>query len=215
MSHHVEVSYAHFEREFLRLAFTTEIELSPAALAFMVDVPIKVATAHMNTLVANGILELDRDDDGRLIYNMPSRPPAPLQRSSGSSPRRTRTTTQERQADASSFPSALTTHSFVSEGPPTAIVVRRNHSLAQYHSQASHGQAVAGLCLNAAVCPGIGSIVGGRTSTGIAQLSLFLAGVSLAIFGLGLPLMLIAWVWAIASSADQLNKTSPHPLSDR
>ncbi len=210
MSHHVKVSYAHFEREFLRLAFTTEIELSPAALAFMIDVPIKVATTHMNALVANGILELDHDDDGRLVYNMPSRPPAPLQRSS----ERPRQTTPTQQT----VTSPLTTPSFVSStsagGPPTAIVVRRNQSLAQCHNQASHGQAVAGLCLNAAVCPGIGSIIGGRTSTGIAQLTLFLAGVSLAVFGLGLPLMLIAWVWAIASSADQLNKTPPTLLPD-
>jgi TM2 domain-containing membrane protein YozV len=55
--------------------------------------------------------------------------------------------------------------------------------------------------LNAMVCPGVGSLVGGKTGTGLAQLSLFLVGLPLAVITVGLPLMLAAWVWGIATGA--------------
>ena len=55
--------------------------------------------------------------------------------------------------------------------------------------------------LNALVCPGVGSLVGGKTRSGIAQLALFLIGLPMAVISVGVPLMIAAWVWGIVTGA--------------
>lgn len=198
------MQYCQFEREFLRLAFTTDIELSPAALAFVTGASVGEATEHMNALVSAGVLELSSDDSGRLGYIMPSRPPEPL--------------TLDDPAlvglqDVSVELLLPRFHEDVGEiaAPeaqpvPQAMIVRRLRPLAWEQPPASPGQAVAALCLNAMVCPGVGSLVGGRTSTGMAQLALFLLGLPLAFVAVGVPLMLAAWVWGIATGAQLMTE---------
>ena len=85
--------------------------------------------------------------------------------------------------------------------PAQAIVVRGFAPMAWEPRRVGSGQAVASMFLNAMVCPGVGSLVGGKTGTGLAQLSLFLVGLPLAVITVGLPLMLAAWVWGIATGA--------------
>src|SRR5688572_25914032 len=72
------MEFRQFEREFLRLAFTTSIELTPAALAFVTGISVKEAERHLETLVGDGVLELSSDDDGHLRYVMPDRPEQPM-----------------------------------------------------------------------------------------------------------------------------------------
>ena len=181
------MEFRQFEREFLRLAFTTSIDLSPSALAFVTGVSVREAEKHMQDMVSQGVLELASDDEGHLRYRMPDRPGEPMalddpaligpRLSLGSAP------------------------SLVVGSPAQAIVMRGFPPMAWEPRRVGSGQAVASMFLNAMVCPGVGSLVGGKTGTGLAQLSLFLVGLPLAVITVGLPLMLAAWVWGIATGA--------------
>jgi hypothetical protein len=182
------VEFRQFEREFLRLAFTTSIDLSPPALAFVTGVSVREAEKHMLALVSQGTLELASDDDGHLRYRMPDRPGHPMA-----------------MDDPALFGPRLSLTSAPSLMPggtaPQAIIVRGLGPMAWEPRRIGSGQAVASMFLNAMVCPGVGSLVGGKTGTGLAQLSLFLVGLPLAVITVGLPLMLAAWVWGIATGA--------------
>jgi hypothetical protein len=181
------VEFRQFEREFLRLAFTTTIDLSPPALAFVTGVSVREAEKHMQEMVSQGVLELASDDDGHLRYRMPDRPGQPMAMDDPAliGPRVT----------LSAPPSLM------AAAPGQAIVVRGFGPVAWEPRRVGSGQAVASMFLNAMVCPGVGSLVGGKTGTGLAQLSLFLVGLPLAVITIGLPLMLAAWVWGIATGA--------------
>jgi hypothetical protein len=177
-----------FERELLRLAFTTNLELSPASLAFVLNIPVKEAETHMQTLVSHGVLELSSDADGHLVYEMPDRPAQPL------------------PADHP----ALAGHGFViteyaqpagPEAPPQAIVVRQHYAPAPPKRPVSQGQAAVSMFLNALVCPGLGSLTGGKIGVGAAQLTMFLIGLPLAVIAVGLPIMFAAWTWGIVTGA--------------
>jgi hypothetical protein len=181
------VEFRQFEREFLRLAFTTSIDLSPSALAFVTGISVREAEGHMQSMVSQGVLELASDDDGHLRYRMPDRPEQPMALDDPAliGPRLT-------------FGSSP---SLIAGGPPSAIIVRGLAPVSWEPRRVGSGQAVASMFLNAMVCPGVGSLVGGKTGTGLAQLSLFLVGLPLAVITVGLPLMLAAWVWGIATGA--------------
>jgi TM2 domain-containing membrane protein YozV len=189
------VEFRQFEKEFLRLAFTTSIELTPSALAFVANIPVREAEEHMHALVSQGVLELTSDDDGRLSFLMPDRPSEPM-----------------RLDDPALIGSRrVVTHLLDGRGPaegggvepvPARAMIVRSLPPAMWEPKpVSSGQAVASMFLNAMVCPGVGSLVGGKTGTGLAQLSLFLVGLPLAVITIGLPLMLAAWVWGIATGA--------------
>lgn len=75
--------------------------------------------------------------------------------------------------------------------------------------------ALVGLAVNLLVCPGVGTLLGGlgfsetpawkdTKKKGIWQLVLFLAGAILSVIGIGIILMVIAWIWALISSIKQL-----------
>ncbi|HWM85631.1 MAG TPA: hypothetical protein VNO33_07330 [Kofleriaceae bacterium] len=189
------MEFRQFEREFLRLAFTSSIDLSPPSLAFVVGISVREAEKHMQALVSQGTLELTSDDDGHLVYAMPDRPSQPLAlddpalagpRVSPSGPPLASLAPFEPGAGAR---------------PPRALVLRGVTPAAWEPRRVGPGQAVASMFLNAMVCPGVGSLVGGKTGTGLAQLTLFLLGLPLALIAVGLPLVLGAWVWGIATGA--------------
>jgi hypothetical protein len=183
------VEFRQFEREFLRLAFTSSIDLSPASLAFVTGIPVREAEKHMQVLVSQGVLELSSDDDGHLVYAMPDRPSQPmaLDDPALSGPR---LTAGGRAMDRGT---ALVR--------PQHALVRPDLSPVWQPRRVGSGQAVASMFLNAMVCPGVGSLVGGKTGTGLAQLSLFLFGLPLAVIAVGVPLVVGAWVWGIATGA--------------
>lgn len=62
----------------------------------------------------------------------------------------------------------------------------------------------AGIILNF-FFPGVGSLVIGQTGIGIAQLVLYLLGLvfTFTLIGaiLGVPMMLVAWIWGLVSAA--------------
>ena len=184
------MEFRQFEREFLRLAFTSSIDLSPASLAFVTGIPVREAEKHLQVLVSQGVLELTSDDDGHLVYLMPDRPTRPmaLDDPALAGPR---LTASGRALDLG--PTSLR--------PPHALVRRDLTPAVWQPRRAGSGQAVASMFLNAMVCPGVGSLVGGKTGTGLAQLSLFLIGLPLAVIAVGVPLVVGAWVWGIATGA--------------
>lgn len=47
--------------------------------------------------------------------------------------------------------------------------------------------------------PGVGSLIGGKTTTGILQLVFYLISVPLMFVLIGFPLMLAMWIWALVT----------------
>jgi hypothetical protein len=187
------VEFRQFEREFLRLAFTSSIDLSPASLAFVTGIPVREAEKHMQVLVSQGVLELTSDDDGHLVYAMPDRPSRPmaLDDPALAGPKLT-----------SGGNAGMALERGTSSLRPSHALMRPDVTPAVWQARrVGSGQAVASMFLNAMVCPGVGSLVGGKTGTGLAQLSLFLIGLPLAVIAVGLPLVVGAWVWGIATGA--------------
>lgn len=68
-------------------------------------------------------------------------------------------------------------------------------------------RAVIGLIVNLLVPPfGIGTIIGGDTKSGVWQIVLFLIGVPLTLFLVGILFIIGAWIWALVSSVMQLQQ---------
>jgi TM2 domain-containing membrane protein YozV len=45
--------------------------------------------------------------------------------------------------------------------------------------------------------PGVGSMVNGDVGTGVAILVLYIVGIFLVIFLIGIPLLIAAWIWGL------------------
>ena len=45
--------------------------------------------------------------------------------------------------------------------------------------------------------PGVGSMVNGDVGTGVAILGLYIVGIFLVIFLIGIPLLIAAWIWGL------------------
>jgi hypothetical protein len=63
-----------FERRLLGLIFKSNLPLTPVHLAYQLDVPIAEARAQLDRMVASGVLELDSDSHGNILYVYPLRP---------------------------------------------------------------------------------------------------------------------------------------------
>lgn len=63
----------------------------------------------------------------------------------------------------------------------------------------SQGIAIAALLLNILILPGLGSIVGGRTSTGVTQIILAIISIPLIFIVIGIPLLIAVWIWALVT----------------
>lgn len=179
------MDYRDFEQALLRIAFTTRVDLSPAALAFFTGTSVAEAEEHMQRLVSLGVLEVSTDDHGHTRYAMPDRPEEPVPPM----------ILEDRPPAVPLAPGR--------KAPPRAIVVRTLHTPSRSATAGpiTPGQAVSAMFLNAMVCPGVGSLVGGQTRAGLAQLSLFLLGIPLVLVAIGLPMVVAAWTWGIATGA--------------
>jgi hypothetical protein len=69
------MDYLDFERRLLRLMFRTNAPLTPVHVAYHLDLPIAEARSHLDQMVTQGVLELDSDEGGHLVYSYPLRPP--------------------------------------------------------------------------------------------------------------------------------------------
>jgi hypothetical protein len=206
------MDYRGFEAEFLRLAFTTSYELSPCAAAFLLGLPVPRATEFMQRMVDEGTLELDSNDVGHLRYIMPDRPGEPLFDDSvdTNSCDCTDHATWQFQSRATE-PHALTagpSQDWSAGDWDCTAMIPRSYSLPETRERVSPARATAALFVNALVCPGIGSMVGGRNAVGVAQMSLFMVGLPLAVVNVGLPLLAAAWAWGIFSGAKLVSEAS-------
>ncbi len=73
-------------------------------------------------------------------------------------------------------------------------------------SPPAEGTAVAALVLNI-IIPGSGSLVAGRTSTGVAQLVLWLVSFPLCIVLVGFPMLFAVWIWSLVSGIQILDES--------
>jgi TM2 domain-containing membrane protein YozV len=71
--------------------------------------------------------------------------------------------------------------------------------MAEKRKKPSQGIAIAALLLNILVLPGLGSLIGGRTTEGIIQLILFIIGIPLCFILIGIPLISAMWIWALVT----------------
>ena len=69
------MDYLVFERRLLRLIFRTNVPLTPVHVAYHLRLPVAEARANLDLMVSSGILELDSDEAGHIVYACPGRPP--------------------------------------------------------------------------------------------------------------------------------------------
>ena len=194
----VVMDYRGFEAEFLRLAFTTSYELSPSAAAFLLGLPVPRATEFMQRMVDEGTLELDSNDVGHLRYIMPDRPGEPLFEEGENT----------NTCDCTLALTAGPSQDWSAGDWDCTAMIPRFSTLPETRERISPARATAALFINALVCPGIGSMVGGRNAVGVAQMSLFMVGLPLAVVNVGLPLLAAAWAWGIFSGAKLVSEAS-------
>ncbi len=59
--------------------------------------------------------------------------------------------------------------------------------------------AVVCLILNILVLPGLGSLIGRKTTAGVWQIVLFIIGIPLCLILIGIPMILASWIWGIST----------------
>jgi len=136
-----------FERRILGLIFRSNLPLTPVHIAYHFDIPIAEARHHLDRLIASGVLELDSDDRGNILYVYPLRPPIETL-GPPTPPRRRR---RRRHARTQKIPRALVP---VASAPPRTLEADRPAS------------AVAAAALSLFL-PGVGQIYSGRVVQGI------------------------------------------------
>lgn len=67
------MSYDDFEQQVLTLAYETDLRLTPASVAYRLGCPVREAQRHLRRMLDDQILELDSDDEGNLLYELPGR----------------------------------------------------------------------------------------------------------------------------------------------
>lgn len=65
---------------------------------------------------------------------------------------------------------------------------------------------VLALILNILILPGLGSIIGGKTKTGVWQIVLFAVGVVLSLILVGIPLIIAAWIWGLITGIQMIQE---------
>jgi TM2 domain-containing membrane protein YozV len=66
--------------------------------------------------------------------------------------------------------------------------------------------AIIGLLLNILILPGLGSLIGGRTKTGIWQLILSVIGIVLSFVIIGIPILIASWIWALVTGIQMIQE---------
>jgi len=61
----------------------------------------------------------------------------------------------------------------------------------------SQGIAIVALLVNILILPGLGSIIGGRTKTGVIQLVVAIISIPFMVLIIGIPVFIAMWVWGI------------------
>jgi TM2 domain-containing membrane protein YozV len=168
-----------FEQRFLEFAYKTTETINAARVAYALKLPIRECEERLEDLAARDILVREIDDEGHVWFRLPGRPaPRP-----------------PLLAPAPSSSTALVPH-----GPPRPLAPAPG-------PLTTNPNAVTGLVLNL-VMPGVGSIVAGKTNEGVAQLVLFVVGMPLCLLLIGIPIVITAWAWALATGLRAVSETS-------
>lgn len=67
-----------FEQAILKMAFETDAKITTASVAYYLGIPSRKANELLEALLAEGVLELDSDDQGNLFYFVPNQSSPPL-----------------------------------------------------------------------------------------------------------------------------------------
>lgn len=67
--------------------------------------------------------------------------------------------------------------------------------------------AILALLLNTVILPGLGTIIAGKTKTGVWQIVLFIIGAFLSFILIGIPIVIAVWIWGIVSSITILKES--------
>jgi TM2 domain-containing membrane protein YozV len=178
-----------FEQRFLEFAFNTDCVINAPAVAYALKMPIDDALENLEDLAARDVLVREVDARGFLFFHLPGR-------------QQVRSGVPSSAGAGSSGPYATTGTTALSPYAPQSMESRE----AALANAPSEGTALAGLLVNTLCLPGLGSIIGGRTSTGIGQMLLFLIGCLLLIFVVGAPMILSAWIWGLVTGIDVMNQ---------
>jgi len=170
-----------FEQRFLEFAYKTTETINAARVAYALRLPIRECEERLEDLAARDVLVREIDDEGHVWFRLPGRPmprPMPASPSLASPP------------SVAMVPRAAPGPLAPPGGVPTPTP-----------------NAVTGLVLNL-VMPGVGSIVAGKTNEGVAQLVLFVVGMPLCLLLIGIPIVITAWAWALATGLRTVSESS-------
>lgn len=129
------------------LIFRSNLPLTPVHIAYHFDIPIAEARHQLDRMIAAGVLELDSDDRGNILYVYPLRPPIETL-GPPSPPRRRR---RRRRSHTERIPRALVP----AAGPNPPVT---------FDDRPASAVAAAALSL---FLPGVGQIYSGRVVQGI------------------------------------------------
>ena len=167
-----------FEHRFLDYAFKTSLPINAATLAYALKIGIDEADEGLQDLVVRDVLLREVDGRGAVTYLLPGR----------------------------SAVAAIASPPVTSLAPyyaqPPQLLYDPPGSLM---TMPTENTALAGLLVNCCF-PGLGSLIGGKTSLGVFQLLMFLIGIPLSIFIIGLPMLVGSWIWAVVTGVNMLNE---------
>ena len=171
----VALEKADFEKRFLALVYQSEVLITPANVAYHLDLPIEETQEQLLSLELNGVLQQEMDDEGNTHYVMPNRPAPGTKRlgAEGSD-----APDLNRSNNPADLPTAPT---LVSPGAPAKNIY--------------------GMLMNLFV-PGLGSLMAGKM-IGLAMMGLVLLGLLMLFLPLGWARLLgfvpmaigVIWSW--------------------
>jgi hypothetical protein len=178
-----------FEQRFLEFAYTTDYLIHAPTVAFALKISIDEASQKLEDLAARDVLVREVDNRGGVYYQLPGR---------------------KSHGRAGSTAAALVT---IQDDPAAELMPLEYANTTPVVTAAAEPRAVLGLAVNA-FCPGLGSIIGGRSRAGLAQLALTWGGLALVVTAffhfsalllvIGLPMAVVAYYWAIATGVQMM-----------
>ena len=175
-----------FEQRFLDFAFKTTSPINGASVAYALKVPIDEAVAQLEDLAARDILIREVDARGSVFFQLPGRPPP----------------SAAQMANHAALVPYAQPPALLYESQPGALMMRTP----------TESTALVGLLVNA-LCPppGIGSLIGGKTSAGVFQILFFVVGLAFCATGwmgmpVGIPMIIASWIWGLVTGVSTLNE---------
>lgn len=100
------MDYRTFEQKLLDTIFTTDVPLNPATIAFLYKLTVQQASDLLQQAAVNGLLNIESDEEGNLLYTYPNR--VRLPRDGKIDPRRAEAAGQNKPVQVALVPTAPT-----------------------------------------------------------------------------------------------------------